>query len=103
MEEPNRQVHLGCTEDYAKQLFKFFDFRIIRRSSIKLDHPLHDIQWVISCEIFLDVRFMLDWVGDGIEIPLLRKIPNDDITHPVVKETTRQTSSTLPSHGIWRI
>ena len=99
MEEPSGQVHLSSTCDYTKQLLKFFDFGVVGRYFIKIDHALHDIRWVVPFEVPLDVRFILDWVGDRVEIPLLRKIPNDDVAHPMFKKTAGQTSRTLPSHG----
>lgn len=85
MEKPNRQVHLGCAEDYTKQPLKFFDFGIVGKSPIKVDHALDNIWWIVSFEIPLDVLFMFDWVGNGVEIPFLRKIPNYDIADPVFK------------------
>ena len=100
MEEPNRQVHLGSACDYTKQLLKFFDFGVVGRHFVKIDHVLHNVYWVVSFEVLLNVRFILDWVGDRIEIPLLRKIPNDNIPHSMFKKATGQTSSTLPGHGI---
>jgi hypothetical protein len=89
MEKPNRQVHLGCAEDYTKQLLEFFDFGIVGGSPIKLNHALDNIWWIVSFEIPLDVLVMFDRVGDRIEIPLLRKIPKDDVADPVFKEPTR--------------
>ncbi len=64
-------MHLGCAEDYTEQLLKFFDFGIVGRSSIELNHASDNIRWVVPFEILLDVLFMFDWVGNRVEIPLL--------------------------------
>jgi hypothetical protein len=40
VEKPNWQVHLGCAEDYTKQLLKFFDVGIVGRTSVELNHAL---------------------------------------------------------------
>jgi hypothetical protein len=103
VEKPNRQVHLGCAEDYPKQLLKFFDCGVVRRSSIELNHAPDNISGVVPFEVLLDILFTPDWVGDRIEKPFLGKIPSDDVAHPVFEKTTSQSSSTLPSHGIWYV
>lgn len=87
MEKPDGQVHLGCTEEYTKQLHELFDFGIVRYP-IKLDHVLDNISWIVSFETLLDVLFVFDRVGKRVDIPLLRKIPNDDIADPVFKKPT---------------
>lgn len=103
MEEPSWQMHLSCAENYAEQLLDFLSFSVVGRILVKLNHALDNIRWEVPFEVLLDVLLLLDWVGNRVEVPLLRKIPNDDAVYSMFEKSTGQTPSTLPSHGIGHV